>query len=160
MQTVRPELFTSRLLCWVCSLGSANSIKMSLRSLLHNEPLLTNSNQTSMNLQDRNRKVGYFLFFFLFFGMCIISFLTLESSGSAPFLQARMRRSRHAGEGLFRPCLVPSQCPPSKYPNTSVSSWRLHVRPAHVQESRQRVGFGETLSTPRAQAAFPRGLFV
>lgn len=74
-------------------------------------------------------------------------------------------------EGVFGPCLVPSQCPPSNIPTflTARGSFQqgwllvvlsLHtraalsletpVRPTDAQESRQREGFGEHSATDAA----------
>lgn len=111
-----------------------------------------------MNLYDRNRKVGSFL----------RHFLTFESDGSHPYLQARMWRTRHAREGLFSLRLFPGRCSPSKYSYVSVraqednsiglavkqrfpwtrsqpSVWILPARPEKVQENSQREGLGEYL---------------
>lgn len=133
----------------------------------------SNSNQTSMNLYDRNRKVG--IFFFL--ALCII-FLIFENHGSNPSPQALLCRTRHAKGGIFSPCTFPSLCPPSKYFFISVrtreyiSSQGLAIKPRFlctrgqpclwiIQASPLKSGrsaAGRDLRSSQLQLGFPTGL--
>lgn len=82
------------------SLGFANSIKMSLHSLLHNEPLsLIQTRQAWTDMTETGRWV-----FFFFLACGCISFLTFESDGSNPYLQALTCRTSHARESISSPC--------------------------------------------------------